>query len=244
MFSLSEKAILDIWEDGHNQHPIDRALTMLLPAFPDKTRDELAQFSVGKRDVNLLKIRADNFGGVLAGVADCPNCQLRLEFSIACSELHQEAEIGMAEQNHTLRKGKYTIEFRTPNSRDLAAIAKCNDASRGPGLLLNRCIVTVKRAGKETPHNTLPDSVTRALAQAIEQADPQAETLLDLTCPECGHGWSILLDIAEFLWTEIAAKARRLLQEVHLLALAYGWQQDEILELSTYRRRRYLEMIG
>jgi len=36
---------------------------------------------------------------------------------------------------------------------------------------------------------------------------------------------------------------RRLLVEVHALASAYGWSEQEILSLSDARRRLYLEMV-
>jgi hypothetical protein len=37
---------------------------------------------------------------------------------------------------------------------------------------------------------------------------------------------------------------RRLLREVHTLALAYGWREADILNMSARRRRFYLEMAG
>jgi hypothetical protein len=38
--------------------------------------------------------------------------------------------------------------------------------------------------------------------------------------------------------------ARRLLYDVHALASAYGWSEDEVLAVSPARRRCYLEMAG
>ncbi|HUD55174.1 MAG TPA: hypothetical protein VMR02_08095 [Terracidiphilus sp.] len=43
--------------------------------------------------------------------------------------------------------------------------------------------------------------------------------------------------------TQIEARARRLLYEVHTLAAAYGWSEREILSLSAPRRALYLEMV-
>jgi hypothetical protein len=52
-----------------------------------------------------------------------------------------------------------------------------------------------------------------------------------------------MFDVAEFLWREIDAWAKRVLEEVHTLASAYGWAQGEILSLSAARRRRYVSMV-
>jgi hypothetical protein len=47
-----------------------------------------------------------------------------------------------------------------------------------------------------------------------------------------------------YLWTEISVAAQRLLIDVHALARAYGWDQDDILGMSSARRRFYLEVVG
>mgnify|MGYP003381458898 FL=1 len=63
-------------------------------------------------------------------------------------------------------------------------------------------------------------------------------------CPSCDHRWSALFDIVSFFWREIDDWARRTLREVHSLGRAYGWSEADILTLSAWRRRAYLEMIA
>jgi hypothetical protein len=82
-----------------------------------------------------------------------------------------------------------------------------------------------------------------AISERLEQADPLAETLLEMQCVECGHCWNEPLDMAAWLWTEIEARSRRLLLDVHALATAYGWSETEILSLSEQRRAMYIEMV-
>jgi hypothetical protein len=65
-----------------------------------------------------------------------------------------------------------------------------------------------------------------------------------LTCPQCAHQWQAPLDIVSFLWSEVHAWAIRLLREIHELASAYGWSEAEILALSPWRRRAYLELVN
>jgi hypothetical protein len=80
------------------------------------------------------------------------------------------------------------------------------------------------------------------IAAALAALDPAAEILLDLSCPVCSHCWQALFDINQVLWTEIRARARRLLQEVDGLARVYHWHETEILGMSEARRGWYLEM--
>jgi hypothetical protein len=50
-------------------------------------------------------------------------------------------------------------------------------------------------------------------------------------------------DVGSFVWTEFSVWAQKRLEEVHLLASAYGWSEAEILELSPVRRRYYVEAV-
>jgi hypothetical protein len=65
-----------------------------------------------------------------------------------------------------------------------------------------------------------------------------------LTCPSCGASWQEGLDILSFFWDEIENWAYRTLHEIHMLALAYGWSEPEILSLSAARRQMYLEKVS
>jgi hypothetical protein len=87
------------------------------------------------------------------------------------------------------------------------------------------------------------DEELEALSQRLASIDPVAETLLDFACAACGHRWQEPLDIAAWFWAEVEARARRLLYDVHTLAVAYGWTEREILSLSEPRRALYLEMV-
>ena len=48
--SLSPQKILDVWEAGRQQHELDRALTLLAAAYPELSRDKLADLTIGERD--------------------------------------------------------------------------------------------------------------------------------------------------------------------------------------------------
>lgn len=82
------------------------------------------------------------------------------------------------------------------------------------------------------------------IAALMAEADPQADVELALTCPGCGIAWGVPFDIGMFLWWELDARARRLLQDVSVLASAYGWREADVLALTPRRRQLYLELVS
>jgi hypothetical protein len=65
---------------------------------------------------------------------------------------------------------------------------------------------------------------------------------MGLSCPACRCEWQGLFEIATFLWAEVRARARRLLQEVDAIARTYGWSEADILRMTDARRQLYLQM--
>jgi len=242
MRPLSAYDLLRVWEVGEDQHPLDRALTLLAVACPEQTWDELAALSVGQRDARLLALREWTCGPRLNGFAECPRCAEGLEFEVAVADLRVTAEPDAAEEARELDTDGLALRFRLPDSRDLAAALDCQDPAAARSLLVQRCVLEASRDGVPVAHSELPAEAITGLARRMDECDLQAEVLLDLRCPACDHAWQALFDIATFFWAELAAQAKRLLREVHTLARAYGWREADILGMSARRRQFYLEM--
>lgn len=241
MRSLSPHDLLHIWEQGQRQHPVDQALTILAAACPELTLEHLAGLSIGQRDARLLDLWAQTFGATLYGAATCPQCAARLEFPIAVADIRLPAPSEAPRPE--LVTEDLTVGFRLPNSKDLAAMTGCADVTTAWRLLAQRCVVHASRAGHVLSSHQLPAEAITHLAGCMAQSDPQAEVLLALHCPACGHGWRLLCEITVFMWSEICTQAQRLLRDVHTLARAYGWWEADILSLSTTRRQFYLNMV-
>jgi hypothetical protein len=135
-------------------------------------------------------------------------------------------------------------ELRAPTSRDLAAVVAATDVQVAREAILARCAQPIEDAATMTAPPPASDSDGRPaeLVAHLGALDPLAEILIDLNCPQCGHAWRSLFDIVTFLWNEVRIRARRLLQEVDLLARTYGWSEREILALSDRRRQWYVQM--
>lgn len=245
MTSLGAEQLLNVWEQGLSQPLLQRALMLLVAAFPDRSPDAFATMSIGQRDLLLLQLRERLFGQHLLNTAICPQCNERIEWQSRIADFVIESDNNDSKADEfELQTHGYQLRFRLPNSLDVAAVAMAGGAENGAQQLLLRCVLEAEQGGVNCAGKPLPDVVIQALTERIESLDPQADIRINLNCPGCAHRWYALFDIASFLWAEINGWAERTLQIVHRLAAAYGWSEREILNLSPVRRQLYLGMVA
>jgi hypothetical protein len=242
MRALSSSELLEVWERGQWAAPARRALLLLEAAAPEAGPEALARLPVGRRDADLLRLREFTFGPRLVGGVDCAGCGERLELDFRAEEVRAAAGPA-ADDCFTSKVGDYEVSFRLPNSLDLLEVASRADAADARRLLFERCVNAALRGGSRVEPESLPPEVLADVSEKMSQADPQGDVLLSMSCPACGREWRAIFDIVSFFWSEVEAWARRTLQEVHVLASAYGWREADTLALSPQRRRLYLEMI-
>ncbi|QBR01448.1 hypothetical protein [Paraburkholderia pallida] len=265
------QTLLALWERGEREHPIDRALS-ILEAFTGEPRDALAWLALRRRDELLIASRVAAFGPLVEGVAVCGACACKLDTSLDLSARASASPADGEVDRGTVEVAGRTIAFRLPDSHDLASIAYCAEPRAAARTLIARCIedsgaravdaaldgsVTgdvsddvsdavaddVSDAVSDHDSNDVSDAVTDAVGDAIERLSDASSIELAMTCPDCGHALRFAVDIGEFLWDELSARAQHLIDDVDALASAYGWSEAAILALPDARRRRYLERI-
>jgi hypothetical protein len=234
--------LLDLWERHHAAHPLRRALALLQAAWPQADVLAWAQAPVGTRDAWLLRLFEELFGPQLRTIADCPQCGERLESNFLTRDIRSR-EPGPPGPPHALhwQDAGCNVDYRLPSTEDLLAAAQ--SGADAPRLLLQRCIVQARKGRRAIAPDALPETAVAGIAEAMAQADPDADVRLNLRCPACGHGWRLAFDIVSYLWGELSDWARRTLAEVDRLARAYGWSERDILRLSPTRRQLYLELL-
>lgn len=225
---LSTPDVLDALDRGRDRGPIDRALVLLALAEGERDRARLLEVDVSARDRALFALRERVFGAELQMTATCPNCQERLESVLDIEAL---ASAPRTEPAWTFEEGGVEVPLRLPNSGDLLAAGACTSEAEARALLLLRCVSA-----------PVSEAVAARALDELGRRDA-CDVVLSLACATCGHGFQSAFDIASFLWTELEAWAELVLDEVHVLARAYGWREDEILALSPKRRRAYLERV-
>src|SRR5712691_8789620 len=150
MHGLFAQELLHIWEVALRQHPLDRALTILAVALPEMPREKLLALSVGRRDAHLLAVRERTFGSQLAGFAECPECQERLEFVFDVADIRVAPEVeDLTNQVLEVAIEEYNLRFRLANSVDLAQIVRCQDMVAAYNVLVQRCILHATQDGRE-----------------------------------------------------------------------------------------------
>jgi hypothetical protein len=240
MRPLSVSELLSIWERGLAALPFERALAILSVASPESSPAALARLSIGRRDANLLQLREWAFGSELAIRADCPSCGQEVELTMPASAVR--VSMDSADQiESSLMLREYEVRYRAPNTEDLAGCVGLEIAASRQKLFAC-CVTDARCQGTSVLAEDLPLEVALRVVQQIEAIDPQADTRVELTCPQCHQTWVEVFDIVSFFWAEIDAWARRVLREVNALARAYGWRESEILALSPARRQIYLAM--
>ncbi|HXQ70225.1 MAG TPA: hypothetical protein VN844_07040 [Pyrinomonadaceae bacterium] len=238
MRALSASNLLNAWERGSRQPPVERALLLLGAACPEQTPEELAQLSIGRRDSLLLDLRERTFGSQFVSRLICQKCGEQLELAFKVSDIEVAEEVNDA---LTLNRDGFEVMFRLPNSEDVRAalVASCEREQ----LLLQRCVLCVSKDGVEQSAAELPSVVVEMVVDRMARADPQSVPL-SLVCAACSHKWFMGFDIVSYFWSELNSWASRMLREVHLLASTYGWREIDILAMNPWRRQSYLEMIG
>lgn len=235
MRALGAAQLLGIWEQGLELSSPLRALALLEAACPEAGPDELAALPVGRRDDLLLQLREHLFGAELTLVAACPACGEQLESTLHRADLRVDAPALPGAR--MLRIGARDIVFHAPTAGDLIDLPQ--DPVQASMALLTRCVDDVAAAAGIDLWSA--DDM-EAIGAAMATADPQARTEIGLACAACNHRWESAFDIASFLWREIEAWAQRTLREIHALARAYAWREQDILALSPTRRQLYLEL--
>jgi hypothetical protein len=242
--ALSTAALVAAWEDGMREPAVNRAPALLRPLGLVEASCDPAAMTVGACDLLLLELRSWLFGAGLDLTATCPACRAVVELTIACADLvpaaHRgEAAAGDRPRPVTVEEDGLRIVCRVPTNGDLRQLAGLGRPATVADLL-ERCVETIEGPDAPPAAAGLPPAVAERVADALAASDPGADIVAEIECP-CGTVWAETIDIRAILWTELTRWVQRRLTEVHQLASAYGWAERDILEMSPYRRRFYLE---
>jgi hypothetical protein len=234
--ALSARDLLDLWDQGRGSDRQAQARALWRAAAPDA--DDLEARPLGRRNADLLRLRMATAGPVAACYTRCPTCGEELEVDLDLAGLVQpEPE---EEGPIVLDVAGWRVVARLPSARE---VQRCAGLPEPGTAVLRACVAEVRQADEHRDLDDVPVEVLEALDVAMGRRDPNADLVLDLRCAACGGRWSSRLDVAAFLWREVEVVAEGLLREVHLLARAYGWTEEQVLALPQRRRRAYLDLV-
>lgn len=229
MRALVGEDILRAWECSRELPEQEAVIAILELALPELSRTELASLPLSERNALLLKLRAATLGRRMEGFAVCPDCGAKLEFTVDPLKLAKGLTASPAEEE----SGGHRM--RAVNSLDLLASSAAVDEEQARSILLARTL------GVEEAELGEPDE---SLLERFDRMNASAEIRLRLQCEACQSRSPFDFDIARFLLREISAAARRLMEDIHDLASAYGWSEQSIAAMSVTRRIAYLELLN
>lgn len=227
MVRLNPEQLLNLVDQAAQLTPLERASTMLSAVAPHEHHD---QDTPGERNAKLLRLRIDLFGPLMTCLASCPYCTEQVEIAADAAML---ASVPYGKRRVEVEyEGKVTV-FRLPTLTEIGWAASLTGAEQ---TLYATCAEMLDDDAR------LADAgFCAAIDAAFDHADPLGMISLEADCPACGAGIAPLLDVGDHLWREVAAYARRIEDEVDVLARIYGWSERDILSLPERRRARYLE---
>lgn len=195
--------------------------------------------TVGDRVALLLQLRRLSFGDRMECSITCPACRDEMSLSLSVGRLLQ-SKSGEARTEGEVNVGGFLLKIRPLVGADVEALEADKAANNLAEALVRSCIVSA-----DVPLPTqIPEEVVAGVSAKLEEMDPQADILLDLSCPSCGHRFGTPFLIDEFLMREVRSRVPQLEREVHWIAFNYHWSEDDILSLPTGKRAKYVDLIN
>lgn len=246
MQNLTDEDILYLWESNIDSHPMDKALAILSRALPEFNRDQLAYLTQGKRDNLLLQVRQSTFGDLLQTFAQCPGCGRVAEFSLSCERLCRCSSVIMDIARAISENDEGRVSARLNNGKGLERVGlyQYKNKFEETNVIYHKRVYKTNSGLAQSVAQPLSYDIEFSLNQSLANADPLPELILTLNCPDCNCQWQAALDVIDMLWKEIVRAATQVIQEVHELALAYGWREQDVLALTSMRRAAYLKLIA
>lgn len=222
---------------------MEQGLILLAEACPGASLKALAEIPIGRRDGLIFRLRERTFGPWMVGLSTCPACGEQVELTIKVSDILYEQTVN-SHPPMILDFMGYKVHFCLPCSRDLFAAVATGSLDAAYNSLIEKSVLTAYYCKQRISAHDLPADVIQAMAGEMVKSDPQADVQMKITCSSCGQQWEQTFDIICFFWKEIDSWAHRILREVDALAGAYGWDEADILSLSSWRRQCYLEILN
>jgi hypothetical protein len=193
------------------------------------------ELAVPDRDRLLAALYVRSFGMRVESTVRCAACDRRFDLDFTLDDVLHSLHEGMGGRVPRDEAGLFRLRdgrrFRLPSGADEHAVLQVPAAERET-TLLRRCLVEGSA-----------DADLESLAEAMREAAPLLDLLVEAHCPECGRVQAVRFDLQHYLLARILDERRLRAWEFHRLARAYGWSRSEILDLSRSQRRLHVELI-
>ncbi|NIR30217.1 MAG: hypothetical protein GWN84_13085 [Gammaproteobacteria bacterium] len=177
-------------------------------------------------------------GDSIALTLRCPQCADALELAVPCAMLLHEAQRSESEIEVALDAAR-SVRVRRPTGADQRVWrtrAYSNEDEAAAAVLHS----LTAPAGA---HSDLDAADLERISDAMNAFDPLASFQITTVCPSCGAEATLPVDLEAALLMRLRARQRALLAQVHRLAAAYGWTEEQVLAIPAHRREQYLLLV-
>lgn len=218
----------------------------------DVTPDDVRALAVGDREALLLQLWRITFGERFPCVITCPGngCGEKMDLQLKVSDLllapYSEPQ-PWREVTVQAHGEDYLARLRAPNGLDQELAAECGrtDMQQAENLLLRRCAAPLSAVNSESlSAEEWSHELTDRLVEKMSGLDPQADILLQLRCVACDQAFQAEFDMGNYLYRTLRGQIPYLYREVHYIARAYHWTEDEILSMTPRKRSTYLNLLA
>ncbi|MER5384420.1 hypothetical protein ABT040_29855 [Streptomyces sp. NPDC002688] len=237
MRDLAEpELLLEAWDQASVAPVAGRGAVLVQLAGLCPDLDSALDLEVGECAALAALAHARAFGREVAGVITCSSCAELLSAQVSLPTAHELVAAAATRPQQAVVAG-FTV--RAPTMRDLLAAAESPD--RACAVLLSRC---VRRSdGSPVDPAELTAQEQSLLDEAAEAITDDTLPMLGMRCPACDYQVRAALDIAAVLWDRIDITAPALMEEVAVLAQAFGWSEADLLAMPAARRAAYLAKV-
>lgn len=198
----------------------------------DGPKCALRNISIADRDRILAVIYKNAFGPRVSTTVKCTSCGKPFDIDFSLDDLIDSLGSN-PEVTSEVGDGCYVfaydhIRFRLPTGADELAVMGM-EPEQARKALFSRCLLQ----GDE-------EAISNGLADRMEEVAPLIDTDFEAACPECSSQPQLHFNLQQYLLSSLVMEQRVLVAEVHLLARAYSWGLNEILELPRSIRRAYV----
>jgi hypothetical protein len=177
----------------------------LVPVGADSTQElaRIRSLQVAQRDAALLELRRISLGDEVRTTVACPACGHAVEVDFRLSQIPVPAVPETSVPLDVPLGDGRQARLRLPTVGDQEALLDTpleTEAEKRTWLLAR---VLLRYGDEQGPFSeaftrALPMSVRAALERALEQALPDLDLSMAVTCQDCGHGFSAPFDVAAF----------------------------------------------
>jgi len=185
----------------------------------------------------VLSALSTRFGLSLQWIThNCVQCSNPFDFSVDLADLPVTGA-GAGYPKSTIDIDGKPVDVFVPTGADQLATVGIEDEKTAAQTLFWRCVKRVDGVWKRKKIST---KWLTKIEFAIEKMSPSMPFCVTADCPECDTANLVPINVTHWL-RHLAGGP---LDDVHIIASAYGWSEVNILMLSRQRRKAYVARIG